>query len=161
MLITALEKSDWLDRVLILAALLFFFLVVLFILKQRILDRSIRIAFWWTRFIPDFTGDSALLKMEEGGQVVAATSSQLGSTIASTVLTSVVTAIASQVPSMSTSFDPIGSAPSVSISDETLTSLEAATPQLIPVDASTISTSLETEISSLDGADIRASRDEL
>lgn len=51
-LITALEKSDWLDRMLILAALLFFITIVLFILKQRLVDRGIRIAFWWTRFIP-------------------------------------------------------------------------------------------------------------
>ncbi|KAF4612400.1 hypothetical protein D9613_004295 [Agrocybe pediades] len=57
-LVTALEKSDWLDRVLILSGLVFFFLVVLFILKQRIVDRGIRMAFWWTRFIPSFGDDS-------------------------------------------------------------------------------------------------------
>lgn len=51
-IITALEKADWLDRLLILAALMFFVLVVLFILKQRILDRGLRVALWWTRFIP-------------------------------------------------------------------------------------------------------------
>ncbi|KAJ6595754.1 Sec20-domain-containing protein [Mycena vulgaris] len=79
-LITALEKSDWLDRVLIFAALLFFFLVVLFILKQRIFDRGMRIAFWWTRFVPDFSGDAQLLSMEKGsmGSVTA-----LSTTIAS------------------------------------------------------------------------------
>ncbi|KAJ6541130.1 Sec20-domain-containing protein, partial [Mycena sp. CBHHK59/15] len=44
-LITALEKSDWLDRILIFSALFFFILVVLFILKQRIFDRGMRIAF--------------------------------------------------------------------------------------------------------------------
>ena len=51
-LITALEKADKLDRLLILAGLVFFFLVVLFILKQRVLDRGLRIALFWTRFIP-------------------------------------------------------------------------------------------------------------
>ena len=51
-LITALEKSDWLDRLLVLAALAFFVLTVLFILKQRIVDRGLRMAFWWTRFVP-------------------------------------------------------------------------------------------------------------
>ncbi|KLO13328.1 hypothetical protein SCHPADRAFT_809614, partial [Schizopora paradoxa] len=51
-IITALERADWLDRLLILAALMFFILVVLFILKQRILDRGLRVALWWTRFIP-------------------------------------------------------------------------------------------------------------
>ena len=51
-LVTALEQTDWLDRVLIISALVFFGLVVLFVLKQRILDRGLRIAFWWTRFVP-------------------------------------------------------------------------------------------------------------
>ena len=51
-LVTALEHTDWLDRVLIISALVFFGLVILFILKQRIVDRGLRIAFWWTRFIP-------------------------------------------------------------------------------------------------------------
>lgn len=51
-LVKALESADWLDRLLILAASLLFVLVVLFILKQRIVDRGIRLVFWWTRFIP-------------------------------------------------------------------------------------------------------------
>jgi len=51
-LVKALESADWLDRVLILAALLFFVLVILFILKQRVVDRGVRLVFWWTRFIP-------------------------------------------------------------------------------------------------------------
>jgi len=55
-IITALEKSDWLDRLLILSGLAVFLLVVLFILKQRVIDRGLRIALWWTRFIPDGTG---------------------------------------------------------------------------------------------------------
>lgn len=40
------------DKLLIAAGLAFFFLVVLFILKQRVIDRGIRIALFWTRFIP-------------------------------------------------------------------------------------------------------------
>lgn len=60
-LITALEKSDWLDRILIISGFVFFLLVVLFILKQRIIDRGLKIAFWWTRFLPDFSSDEALL----------------------------------------------------------------------------------------------------
>ncbi|KAF8523007.1 Sec20-domain-containing protein [Gautieria morchelliformis] len=71
-LITALEKSDWLDRLLIFAAVSFFFLVVLFILKQRVIDKGIRIAFWWTRFIPEFSRDVEMLKagLTETGTVV-------------------------------------------------------------------------------------------
>lgn len=61
-LITALEKSDWLDRILIISGFVFFLLVVLFILKQRIIDRGIKIAFWWTRFLPDFSSDEELLR---------------------------------------------------------------------------------------------------
>ena len=40
------------DKLLIMAGLAFFFLVILFILKQRVIDRGIRIALFWTRFIP-------------------------------------------------------------------------------------------------------------
>ncbi|KAJ6588846.1 Sec20-domain-containing protein [Mycena capillaripes] len=72
-LITALEKTDWMDRVLIFSAFSFFILVVLFILKQRIFDRSMRIAFWWTRFIPDFSGDMQLLNMEKGSATALST----------------------------------------------------------------------------------------
>ena len=39
------------DRLLIFAALAFFSLVCLLILKQRIFDRGIRFALWWTRFV--------------------------------------------------------------------------------------------------------------
>jgi protein transport protein SEC20 len=65
-LITALEKSDWLDRLLIITALIFFFLVVLFILKQRIVDRGLRIALWWTRLLPTGNMDN----FEKGGGVI-------------------------------------------------------------------------------------------
>ncbi|KAI6116125.1 hypothetical protein F5141DRAFT_972745, partial [Pisolithus sp. B1] len=50
-IISALEKTDTLDRLLIMAALVFFCLVVLFILEQRVLQKGFRIAFWWTRFV--------------------------------------------------------------------------------------------------------------
>jgi len=68
-LITALEKSDWLDRLLIMTGLVFFFLVVLLILKQRIIDRGLRIALWWTRFLP--SGDIDLDILEKGEGVMA------------------------------------------------------------------------------------------
>jgi len=92
-LITALEKTDWMDRMLIIAALVFFFLVVLFILKQRLVDRGLRIAFWWTRFIPDFSGDAGLLKEIEktvvatasGVSAVSSAVSAFSSSISSTV----------------------------------------------------------------------------
>jgi hypothetical protein len=47
------------------SALAFFALVVLFILKQRIVDRGLRIAFWWTRLLPSRNrGDSILAAQE-------------------------------------------------------------------------------------------------
>ncbi|ESK85847.1 Sec20-domain-containing protein [Moniliophthora roreri MCA 2997] len=86
-LIAALAKSDWQDRALIIAGLVFFLCVVLLIVKERVLDRSIRLAFWWTRFIPDFSGDKELLKMEEmlGATTVAASVSSVLSSAASEV----------------------------------------------------------------------------
>ncbi|KAF8195110.1 Sec20-domain-containing protein [Pholiota molesta] len=80
-LVTALEKSDWLDRILILSGFCFFVLVVLFILKQRIVDRGIRLAFWWTRFVPSFSEDAALLRRAEKGMasVVVDASASLAS----------------------------------------------------------------------------------
>lgn len=84
-LITALEKSDWMDRLLILAGLAFFILVVLFILKQRIVDRGLRVALWWTRFIPNFRGDADDLKALERGDVL-----QTVTAAASSIATAVV-----------------------------------------------------------------------
>ena len=90
-LITALEKSDWLDRILIISGFVFFLLVVLFILKQRIIDRGFKIAFWWTRFLPDFSSDEELLRsaMDPVGE-----SSSLSDTAVS-VVTSLVSLVAS------------------------------------------------------------------
>ncbi|ESK95502.1 hypothetical protein Moror_12688 [Moniliophthora roreri MCA 2997] len=56
-LITALAKSDWQDHALIIAGLVFFLCIVLLIIKECVLDRGICLAFWWTRFIPDCSGD--------------------------------------------------------------------------------------------------------
>ena len=80
-LITALEKSDWLDRLLIITALVFFFLVVLFILKQRIVDRGLRIALWWTRFLP--AGDIDFDKLERGDGIINTASVIVSSVVAS------------------------------------------------------------------------------
>ncbi|THH28354.1 hypothetical protein EUX98_g5836 [Antrodiella citrinella] len=95
-LITALEKSDWLDRMLILAALLFFILIVLFILKQRLVDRSLKIAFFWTRFLPSSSSSAKnavkdkvvdMVEKGSGGSIVAAVT-----TASTTLLTAASTA---------------------------------------------------------------------
>ncbi|KAG2147871.1 uncharacterized protein EDB93DRAFT_1226391 [Suillus bovinus] len=84
-LITALEKTDWLDRILIISGLVFFSLVVLFILKQRIIDRGLRIAFFWTRLLPS-SGSSTRSVVQKAGEVVATASAATAA--ASSVLAS-------------------------------------------------------------------------
>ncbi|RXW11355.1 hypothetical protein EST38_g14500, partial [Candolleomyces aberdarensis] len=97
-LVTALEKADWLDRLLIMSAFVFFLLVVLFILKQRFVDRGIRLMFWWTRFIPDFSGDAELLMQEEGKATVTEVVSSVA-TAAAVTASSVVGVVSSVVAS--------------------------------------------------------------
>ncbi|CDO70492.1 hypothetical protein BN946_scf184569.g35 [Trametes cinnabarina] len=108
-LITALEKADWLDRALVLVGLLFFVLVVLFILKQRLLDRGLRIALWWTRFVPDFSADEALLQMEKGDvELVASlslspTPTPTVTAVASTVLSTALVGASAVIASLASS----------------------------------------------------------
>ncbi|KAG2032522.1 hypothetical protein BDR03DRAFT_935948 [Suillus americanus] len=79
-LITALEKTDWLDRVLVISGLVFFSLVVLFILTQRIISRGLRIAFFWTRLLPS-SGSSTRAAVQMAGEVVTTASAVLASSI--------------------------------------------------------------------------------
>ncbi|KAF8325881.1 Sec20-domain-containing protein [Cantharellus anzutake] len=51
-LVTALEEADWLDRLLILSSLAFFLLVVAYIIKKRIIDKGLWLAFWWVKYVP-------------------------------------------------------------------------------------------------------------
>ncbi|KAI0642642.1 Sec20-domain-containing protein [Trametes meyenii] len=125
-LITALEKSDWLDRLVILAALAFFILVVLFILKQRLVDRGLRIALWWTHFVPDFSGDEALLAVGRGQGSAVATASSIVAT-ASTVLGSVSTAVAS-FASPAPSFDDAPPNDSARLEERTTSLQETLSP---------------------------------
>jgi protein transport protein SEC20 len=105
-LITALKNSDSLDRLLITCALVFFILVVLFILKQRVLDRSIRLALWWTRFLPNLSSDTQLTQMEQGDLA----SSLLVATGTITTTVSSIVATASSTP-ISTVLAPLSSEP--------------------------------------------------
>ncbi|KAG1825507.1 uncharacterized protein BJ212DRAFT_1443625 [Suillus subaureus] len=76
-LITALEKTDRLDRILIISGLVFFGLVVLFILTQRIINRGLHIAFFWTRLLPS-SGSSTRPVVQKAGEVVTTASSTGG-----------------------------------------------------------------------------------
>jgi hypothetical protein len=51
-LITALERSDLLDRILIASSLFLFLCVVAYILKKRIIDKGLWLAFWWVKYVP-------------------------------------------------------------------------------------------------------------
>ncbi|TRM63548.1 hypothetical protein BD626DRAFT_402260 [Schizophyllum amplum] len=98
-LLAALERTDWLDRVLILAAMLFFCVVVLLVVKERVLDRGVRIAFWWTRFIPNFSGDAELLDhLEKGVAQGTASLSSVADTLTNS-LSEAATALADSVTS--------------------------------------------------------------
>jgi len=130
-LITALEKSDWLDRILIISGFIFFLLVVLFILKQRIVDRGLRIAFWWTKFLPNFSSDEQLLRsamksvVEEPSSLSAtavSVAASLVSLVASSNTVATVAALTpmsnmpdpSSTPAGSTEFSEIGNTPNPS-----------------------------------------------
>lgn len=108
-LITALEKSDWLDRILIISGFVFFLLVVLFILKQRIIDRGLRIAFWWTRFLPNFSSDEELLRSAMGPDLssLSATTAPVVTSLISLAASSGMATIAAALGSIT----PISSMP--------------------------------------------------
>jgi protein transport protein SEC20 len=95
-LVTALEKADWLDRLLIFAALAFFSLVVLFILKQRLVDRGLRIAFWWTRLLPSMDRGGSLKEVTM--EKVPVTSQSLA-VVTSSTIAATAAALVSQVES--------------------------------------------------------------
>ena len=96
-LVTALEKADWLDRLLIFAGLAFFALVVLFILKQRIVDRGLRIAFWWTRLLPSRDRGDSILAAQEVTVDKAYITPQTVAEVALSAIAATAAAIMSQV----------------------------------------------------------------
>lgn len=133
-LITALEKSDWLDRLLILAALLFFILVVLFILKQRIVDRGFRIMFWWTRFLPTSsrgipTASREIVDAMEKGRLVASTVTEVVSTALVTASVAVTTVLASSASSVVTPVPSIPPEASVASPDAILNMFSSDEPE--------------------------------
>lgn len=131
-LIAALEKSDWLDRMLILAAFFFFLLVVLLILKQRILDRGLRMAFWWTRFIPDLSTETVSTVEEKNtlssmlvvpSTTVAELSSALAGSVASATIAisstpSVFAAIQSTINDADSDFSSVDNAYSLAVTED-------------------------------------------
>lgn len=83
---------------LIISGLMFFFLVVGFILKQRIFDRGLRLALWWTKFLPSFGDETSAWDMAD---VVEKGSMSLQSAVETgTVVTSIVSGVAASASSM-------------------------------------------------------------
>lgn len=122
-LVTALEKSDWLDRLLILSSLAFFLLVVAYILKKRIIDKGVWLAFWWVKYLPIGKGSTAStstaakhvaasvssIVMSSVAAVIPSAASSLRSSVAQEVYSSAfeaattISAEASQVTSLASS----------------------------------------------------------
>jgi protein transport protein SEC20 len=145
-LITALEKSDWMDRLLILFGLFVFFMVVLFILKQRILDRGIRVALWWTKFIPDFSGDEELIRMEKGRDDYLSLSSMAAATLSSVVASATTTALA--ISTSLSSEVPPGPLPVEDVEESQL--LSSVVSSSIPPSTSPVDSERTTDTSSHD-----------
>jgi protein transport protein SEC20 len=100
-LITALERTDWLDRVLILGALGVFLLACAWIVKVRVFDRAVGIAFWWVRFMPSLGGaeDRLMEELERGARAVAAAGST-SSTLAGGTRTTLASAVSQTASSV-------------------------------------------------------------
>ncbi|KDQ11792.1 hypothetical protein BOTBODRAFT_35042 [Botryobasidium botryosum FD-172 SS1] len=101
-LVTALEKADWLDRLLLLSSLAFFFLTLAYVMKKRVIDRGIWLAFWWAKYVPwksllgtgraeDGTIVSALEKSHVVNEVTTTVAEQVAA--ATAVLASLATAV--------------------------------------------------------------------
>jgi protein transport protein SEC20 len=87
-LITALERSDTLDRLLILSSLFLFLAVTAYILKKRIIDKGISLAFWWVKYLPSSSSSSAAGNarsvsnaVEKGTRIVASSLNSVAKSI--------------------------------------------------------------------------------
>jgi len=118
-LVTALEKADRMDKLLIMAGLVFFSLVVLFILKQRVIDRGIRIALFWTRFIPR-KANAVESVLERGDLEVTSTAASIATSI-STLAVPVLSLVGPVSPPPLPRIEPLSSAGPI----ETITSVIA------------------------------------
>lgn len=80
-LIVALERTDWLDRMLILGALAVFLLACGWIIKVRVFDRAVRIAFWWVRWMPSLKDDRIIDELEKGARLVTSTFTSVSASV--------------------------------------------------------------------------------
>ncbi|KAG8830431.1 hypothetical protein FRC17_004882, partial [Serendipita sp. 399] len=90
-LITALERTDWLDRLLILGALMVFLLTCAWIIKVRVFDRVVGIAFWWVKWMPSWDESSVIDALEKGQNVATTSLKESASRISETLSSSLST----------------------------------------------------------------------
>ena len=107
-LVTALEKSDWLDRLLLLSSLAFFLLVVAYILKKRVIDKGIWLAFWWVKYLPlpkssASSTPPSILSSQPQVLLQSTTVANADSTPANTVSSLLASSIAAAVPAAASS----------------------------------------------------------
>lgn len=83
-LVKHLEKADWYDRMIIFLALGFFFLVIGFILKRRVLDKVAGGVWWWVggtfKILTGRGRSKSKIKVEDVGKAVHQ-AGRVGSTI--------------------------------------------------------------------------------
>jgi protein transport protein SEC20 len=101
-LVGALEKADWLDRLLILGAFTFFLLVVVWVVGQRTVGRGLRVMWWLTgglRSSPSVKENLRKAAVEKAREVAAQkTRSAISETVSVlSVATSSIVSVASVV----------------------------------------------------------------
>jgi protein transport protein SEC20 len=73
-LVKHLEKADWYDRMIIFLALGFFFLVIAFILKRRVLDKVAGGVWWWVggtfKILTGRGKSNKKIRLEDAGRAV-------------------------------------------------------------------------------------------
>ena len=72
-LITALERTDWFDRLLIFLALAVFIGTCAWIVKVRVVDRALWLGFWWVKYLPfRGQGGNGDVKVERSADIAVA-----------------------------------------------------------------------------------------
>jgi protein transport protein SEC20 len=135
-LITALEKTDWLDRMLIMAALALFLLTCAWIIKVRVFDRAVKIAFWWVKYMPSWREDSLIDELEKGMRSASSTVSEVSSKIAHTLSTTASALSASITGSVTDG----GATPVESLIQAASNSVSSLEPEIISIASESIPT---------------------
>lgn len=136
-IITSLERADYIDRLLIVAALLFFVLVCAFIIKRRVLDKGLRIVSFVGRLVPRGAKSKASQSAIKSASSLASVAMSTATALLSTAST--IAAVASSSVSASSSnsasetmASPIPEATSTPIIDEVYDSISSSTEDFTP-----------------------------